>query len=171
MQTSSILKKNYTHCLLLSAYCLLFSFLLSSCDPHRVFEKNIELPDYTWDIKNKPTFEVKVEDTVALHNFYVNIRHASHYPYANLYLFVQIQFPNGKKSKDTLECIFADPTGKWKGEGMGDIWDNSILWKSNVKFPLKGNYIFEYEQAMRTTQVPFVMDVGLRVEKAERKTK
>mgnify|MGYP003394259527 CR=1 FL=1 len=144
--------------------------LASGCDPNRVFEDNTDLPELTWDTKNKISFDVDIQDTVSLHNLYVNVRHASHYQYANLFVFVTIKFPNGKLSKDTLECKFADEAGQWKGEGMGDIWDNQILWKSNVKFPISGTYIFQLEQAMRDEQLPFVMDVGLRVEKAEVKT-
>ncbi|TAL61556.1 MAG: gliding motility lipoprotein GldH [Bacteroidetes bacterium] len=155
-------------CLLYAVYCLLF-VALSSCDPNRVFEDNTDIPDFAWDVKNKLSFDVNIEDTTALHNLYVNVRHASHYPYANLFVFITIEFPNGKLSKDTLECKLADEAGQWKGEGMGEIWDNQILWKPNVKFPLTGTYHFEYEQAMREEQVPFIMDVGLRVEKAKKK--
>jgi len=154
-------------------FILLFAggLLASGCDRNRVFEDNKELPDYTWDVKNKISFDVNIEDTTSLHNLYVNVRHASHYPYANLYMFIAIKFPNGKLAKDTLECVFADASGQWKGDGMGDIWDNQILWKPNVKFPVTGKYTFEYEHAMRTEQVPFIMEVGLRVEKAEKKDK
>jgi gliding motility-associated lipoprotein GldH len=148
---------------------LLFLFVSTGCDRNRVFENNIDIPDYSWDVKNKLSFEVNIDDTVSLHNLYVNVRHASQYPYANLYVFITIKFPNGKLAKDTLECVFSDQNGKWKGEGMVDIWDNQILWKPNVKFPIKGKYTFEYEQAMRTEQVPFIMDVGLRVEKVKKK--
>ncbi len=142
-------------------------FLFSSCDPNRVFEDNIDIPEFNWDVKNKLSFEVDVTDTTSLHNFYVNVRHASHYQYANLFVFITINFPNEKIAKDTLECKLADESGQWKGEGMGDIWDNQILWKSNVKFPITGKYIFEYEQAMRAEQIQFVMDMGLRIEKVE----
>ena len=147
------------------------AIFLSSCDSARVFENNVDIPDYSWDVKNKLSFDVNIDDTVSLHNLYVNVRHASHYQYANLYMFITIKFPNGKLAKDTLECVFADGQGGWKGEGMGDIWDNQILWKPNVKFPLTGKYTFEYEQAMRTEHVEFIMDVGLRVEKAKKKDK
>lgn len=150
---------------LLSALCLFFA----ACDPNRVFEDNIDLPDFAWDIKNKPAFEVQIDDTVSFYNLYVNVRHASHYPYANLYVFATITFPNGKTRKDTVECILAEPNGEWKGDGMGDIWDNQIPWMKNIKFPISGKYKFEYEHAMRMEQVPFVMDVGLRVEKAEKR--
>ena len=152
-----------------TVYCLLIFVFLSSCDRNRIFEKNIDIPDYSWDVKNKLSFDVDIEDTTALHNLYVNVRHASQYQSANLFIFITIKFPNGKLAKDTLECVLSDETGKWKGDGMGDIWDNQILWRPNVKFPVKGKYTFEYEQAMRMEQVPFVMDVGLRVEKAEKK--
>ena len=158
-------------CLLSIVYCLLFVILLSSCDSRRVFEENKELPEYVWDVKNKISFDVNIDDTTSLHNLYVNVRQATHYPYANIFIFIVIKFPNGKMAKDTMECALADETGKWKGDGMGDIWDNQILWKPNVKFPIKGKYTFEYEQAMRMEQLPFVMDVGLRVEKAEKKSK
>lgn len=163
-----------------AALCLL---LFTACDSNRVFEDNIDIPDYSWDVKNNLSFDVNINDTAALHNIYVNVRHASHYPYANLFLFITIKFPNLpvvsisnptvisniKILKDTLECVFSDENGKWKGDGMGDIWDNQILWKPNVKFPVAGKYTFEYEHAMRTELVPFIMDVGLRVEKAEKK--
>lgn len=149
------------------AFIALIAFLAAGCDPNRVFEENKDIPDYVWDVKNKVPFEVNIDDTVSLHNLFVNVRHASHYQYANLYLFIYIKFPNGKMAKDTLECIFSDPDGQWKGEGMGDIWDNQIPWKQHIRFPIKGKYEFEFEQAMRSEQVPFIMDVGLRVEKAE----
>lgn len=151
----------------LSVLVLLFFF--ASCDSNRVFEDNTDIPDYIWDVKNKISFDVNVEDTTALHNLYVNVRHASHYQSANLFVFITIKFPNGKLAKDTLECVFADASGQWQGDGMGDIWDNQIMWKPNVKFPITGTYTFEYEHAMRMEQVPFIMDVGLRVEKAEKK--
>jgi len=144
-------------------------FLFTACDSNRVFEDNTDIPDYVWDVKNKVSFDVNIDDTVSLHNLYVNVRHASHYRSANIFIFIVIKFPNGKLAKDTLECVLADESGQWKGDGAGDIWDNQILWKSNVKFPITGKYTFEYEQAMRLEQLPFIMDVGLRVEKAEKK--
>lgn len=142
---------------------------LTACDPDKVFEENIELPEYTWDVANKPVFEVNIDDTVSFHDIFVNVRHASHYPYANLYLFITIKSPAGHVIRDTMECVFAEPNGEWKGDGMGDIWDNQMLWKKNVRFPASGKYLFEFEHAMRTQQVPFVMDVGLRVARASKK--
>jgi gliding motility-associated lipoprotein GldH len=65
-----------------------------------------------------------------------------------------------------VQIILADERGKWLGKGLGDIWDYQQLYKENVRFAQKGEYIFEYEQAMRLEKLPFILDVGLRVEKA-----
>lgn len=147
------------------AYWLLAIGSLSSCDPDRVFEKNKELPDYIWNANEKVSFDVNISDTLSLHNFYVNVRNADNYPFSNLYLFITTRFPDGKIARDTLECTLANDRGQWLGDGMGDIWDNQIPYKKNVRFPLRGTYTISLEQAMRVNQLPQIMDVGIRIEK------
>jgi gliding motility-associated lipoprotein GldH len=144
----------------------LTAILLISCDPNRVFEKNIRIPDGIWDRNNPVRFEVVVEDTITPHNLYINVRNTGMYPVSNLYLFVTTIAPSGHTIKDTVQVILADERGKWLGKGLGDIWDNQKLYKEQVRFAQKGEYIFEYEQAMRLEKLPFILDVGLRVEKA-----
>ena len=138
-----------------------------SCDKHRVFEENKEIPDNVWNMDNKLIFEVNITDTLSNHNFFINIRNADSYPYSNLFLFVTTGFPNGKMSRDTVECTLADQNGNWLGDGLGDLWDNKILFKQGVRFPLKGKYTFEFEQAMRIENLPMIVDEGLRIEKEQ----
>lgn len=154
-------------CVFSAIVCLLFVLLFSSCDNSRIFEQNYSIPESGWDQTNSAKFDVDIKDPSTPANFYINVRHADGYPYANLFLFIKTVFPNGKLSNDTLECVLADDKGKWLGSGIGDIYDNQIPFKRNVRFPVAGNYHFEIEQAMRTQTVPLIMDVGLRIEKAE----
>ena len=146
---------------------LLLVFLFSSCDSKRIFEENQTIPESGWDNANILKFNVDVVDTIIPTNFYVNVRNADGYPYNNLFLFIKTTFPNGKTSDDTLECILADEKGKWLGSGMGDIYDNQIPFKRRVLFPISGKYTFEMQQGMRADAIPLIMDVGLRIEKAE----
>ena len=141
--------------------------VLSSCDSSRVYEQNTEIPDYIWDKDNPVYFDVDIKDTVSFHNVYVNIRNAGGYGYSNIYLYLDTKYPNNTISRDTIECILADATGKWLGDGSGDIWDNQILFKKNVRFKQMGVYKFRYEQAMRMPKLPMIMDVGLRIEKSQ----
>ncbi|MFY9311218.1 MAG: gliding motility lipoprotein GldH [Bacteroidia bacterium] len=138
----------------------------SSCDSKRIFEDNVEIPDNMWNVHNIVKLEVDITDTVAPANFYINVRNADGYPYGNLQLFIKTTFPNNQFSVDTLECILADEKGQWLGNGMGDIYDNQIPFKRHVRFPVTGKYTFELQHAMRVTDLPLIMDVGLRIEKA-----
>jgi len=146
-------------------FFFLSGLLLCSCDPDRVYEKNIRIPDGIWDRNDPVYFEVIIQDTITPHNLYINVRNTGMYPVSNLYLFITTTAPSGHSVKDTVQVILADEKGKWLGKGLGDIWDLQRLYKQNVRFAQKGMYIFEYEQAMRIEKLPFILDVGLRVEK------
>jgi gliding motility-associated lipoprotein GldH len=147
-------------------FIFLANILLYSCDPHCVFEKNTRIPDGIWD-KNIPVrFEVIVQDTMNLYNLYINVRNTGMYPMSNLYLFITTTAPSGHSVKDTIQIFLADEKGKWLGKGLGDILDMQKLYKKNIRFAQKGMYIFEYEHGMRIKKLPFILDVGLRVEKS-----
>jgi len=147
---------------LISIFCGLI--LLLSCDPSRVYEKNIKVPDGIWDKENKLNFEVFIDDTVSAHNLYVNVRNTSLYPFSNLYLFIETTAPSGHTIRDTVEVILANERGKWLGSGLGDIWDLQQAYKENVRFAQRGIYSFQYQQAMRMDKLPFILDSGLRIE-------
>ncbi len=150
-----------------SATFLLLILFFASCDKSRIYEENQTIPEDVWSKDNVLKFDVNVIDTISSNNFYVNVRNADGYPYNNLFIFIKTTFPNGKVSDDTLECVLADEKGEWLGSGMGDIYDNQIPFKKNVRFPIAGKYMFEIQQAMRIDKIPLIMDIGLRIEKAK----
>jgi gliding motility-associated lipoprotein GldH len=139
--------------------------LISACDSKRVFEENREIPNGIWNAANLARFEVQITDTITPHNFYLNVRNTGAFAYSNLYLFLETEFPDKVYAMDTVECILADNSGRWLGEGSGDIWDNQILFKKGVRFRKAGKYVFSLQQAMRVEQLPMIMDVGIRIEK------
>jgi gliding motility-associated lipoprotein GldH len=141
--------------------------LFSSCDKTRVYEKNIKIPKFEWDMNNVLAFEVPITDTVSPCNMYFNIRNASGYSYSNLFLFFTVRSPDGRRERDTVEIPLADETGRWLGDGLGDIWDHKILFREKFRFPVTGTYFFEMEQAMRVNPLVYIMDAGIRIEKAD----
>lgn len=144
---------------------LFIALFLVSCGHHPLFDQNKSLPGNVWKEGQILRFDVKVEDTVHIHKFYLNIRHSTDYRYANIYLFINSTFPDGKEARDTVECILAEPSGKWLGKGISNTRDNQILLRRGLQFPKTGNYIFEIEQAMREPELEGIMDVGLRIVK------
>jgi len=138
-----------------------------SCDPSRVYEENIKIPEGVWTQDNPVSFEVAISDTITPYNLYINVRNSGMYPMQNLYMFITTTAPSGHSVKDTVQIMLADNKGKWLGKGLGDIWDLQRPYKKNVRFAQTGKYLFEIEQAMRMEKLPFILDVGLRIEKTE----
>lgn len=129
-----------------------------------LFHRTEEVPNKIWEIQHNISFEVTVEDTMSSYDFYIDLRNDGTYPYSNIFMFVNTTFPSGKTARDTVECILADPSGRWLGKGIGDIWDNHILFKDHVHFPNAGTYTFEFEQGMREPELKGVLDLGICIE-------
>lgn len=130
-----------------------------------MFQETQEVPNKIWEVGSNFQFDVEVVDTMKSYDFYIDLRNGSDYPYANIFMFVNTTFPSGKTARDTVECILADKSGRWLGSGLGDILDNHILFKENIRFPNAGTYRFEFEQGMRTESLPEILDVGISIEK------
>lgn len=143
---------------------MILGCLFASCGNGVLFEENIRIDDATWKSSSPAKFEISVEDTVTGYDFYINVRNTGEYRFSNMYLFIGTVFPDGKTIRDTVECIMANPMGEWLGSGVGDLHEQSILFKRAVNFPMKGNYRFEFVQAMRQDPLPGIADVGLRIE-------
>ena len=144
-----------------------FLLLIVACDNEVVFEKNQPIDQGKWRASQPVSVEFDIKDTVTLHNFYINLRNGEEYPYSNIFLFIAMEFPNGKKSVDTLECPLADQSGRWYGSGLGDLYDNRIIFKQRKQFPLAGHYKVDIYQAMRTEELNGVYDVGFRLSAAK----
>lgn len=136
---------------------------LGGCGKSPLYERMDALPERVWETSNVFEYAVDVSDTVSSYDFYLNLRISADYPFSNIYMFVHTVFPDGNTVRDTVECILADPTGRWLGKGLGDILDNRILFKPRVRFPHSGTYRFHLEQGMRMEQLPEVYDVGITI--------
>jgi gliding motility-associated lipoprotein GldH len=150
--------------LILAAFGML---ALISCDPSAVIDEHIKLKDDAWKSDDIISVEAEISDTLLPHNIYINVRNAGSYAFSNLYLFLNTYTPDGKSARDTVELTLANEKGQWQGDGMGDIWDNRILFRKNFVFPRAGRYRFELEQAMRVDPLPGIMDAGIRIERVK----
>lgn len=141
--------------------------MVVACNPGLVYEENERFPDNKWSRYNIPVFEVEITDVQSSYHLFINLRNTGEYPRSNLFLFIAATSPGGAFTRDTLELILAEPSGRWKGKGFGSIWQNRFYYRQNIRFPESGRYTFEIEQAMRIEELPGIADVGLRVEKIQ----
>ncbi len=137
--------------------------LLPSCGNKDLYDEQFEIKNYEWPKENAISFKVDVPDSTTTYNFYLTIRHTSEYKYNNIFFFLNTYFPNGNKTRDTLECILANDEGKWLGKGWGNIKEDEILLNNNMRFPVSGTYEFYFIQAMREDTLKDIVSLGLKI--------
>lgn len=147
--------------LILTAICLIFM----SCDSNRIFEEYRPVEHKGWHKDSAMVFSVKMTGIADSYNMYLNIRNRGDYSNSNIWLSVATHFPDGRLVTDTVELLLADPAGRWKGSGIGDLFDMQTLYMRDLKFPVPGQYRFTIKQAMRPMRLKGIHDVGMRLEK------
>jgi len=153
---------------LFAALC--FGILLTGCDKNVVYKAYEDIDDGQWFIKNTPSFKVEIKDTTQLYDVFYLVRNTLQYPYYNLYLTRKITGPDSSLISTSLEEVFLsnEITGKPFGKGLGDLFDHKIPFLRNYKFPRSGTYTFTLAQSMRQNPLPFIMGIGISVEKVEK---
>ncbi|HQG62195.1 MAG TPA: gliding motility lipoprotein GldH [Bacteroidales bacterium] len=147
---------------------LVLLFLLNACKSNLIYTDSVTMPEKTWDLSNIVNFSAPVTDTTITSDIYFTIRTGSDYPFRNIFLFVTTLSPDGKTMTDTLEYYLADEKGNWFGKGSGDVHELDLPFRSNIYFPLKGNYDFKIRHGMRTDGLKGIYDFGIRIRKFKR---
>lgn len=154
---------------------LIFLFLMVACDKNRVYEE-YQTVGKVWHKDSVIVFDIKNIDTTRSYNLFINLRNNNQYPFSNIFLITEFNFPNGKVLVDTLEYKMTTPIGEWLGQGFSDLKENKLWYRENVRFPYSGTYLFRVRQAVRKAgsvkavdELPGITDVGLRIEKTLKK--
>jgi gliding motility-associated lipoprotein GldH len=147
---------------------LLLTFALVSCLPAPYYQKEEAIPQAEWNYNFKPQFTFEITDTVVQYEPTFIIQHTQAYPYSNIWLWMYVKMPGEKTArKERVNVVLAEPTGKWLGRGMGEIYEQrmKIKFSDSISFNHKGTYHVTMEQNMRVNPLPDVLHVGLRIEK------
>ena len=115
-----------------------------SCDNSIVFEKYKSFENQEWNTDSLVSFDYTITDTISKYKRVLNVRHSVEYEYQNLFLFITSDY-----SRDTIELLLADKSGKWLGSGIGDIREIKTLLATEKVYPKKENKTIKIEQAMR----------------------
>lgn len=150
----------------------LLVLVLYSCNGNVLFDSNQSIKAAKWDMQDKKSFVVKVNDVDKLYSykFAINLRNTTDYKYNNIFFFITTIYPDGSVTKkDTVECELTYPDGSFKGKGNANIKDNRFWFAKNVTFKQKGEYVFKIEQSTKDTVLTGIKDVGLHIEKQKTK--
>ncbi|MPR34191.1 gliding motility lipoprotein GldH [Salmonirosea aquatica] len=147
---------------------LLFLLVISAgCDENTLYKAYEDIEDGLWYVNKKYTFQFEVTDASQPYNLYYLVRNAQQYPYYNLYLTREMKGPDGKTVFSRLDEMYLSDqtTGKPRGSGLGDLFDHKFVFQRNFLFPGPGKYTITLTQSMRQNPLPYIMGVGLSVER------
>lgn len=147
----------------------IFSFLIIGCQSDVLYEQNIPVNAFDWEVNDTLNYEITIDDTSEKYDLSVNIRHRDIYDYTNLYIKIQTIQPDNKATSQVISLPLCDDAGKWLGKCSGDICFNRIYLMKKIIFPVKGKYKFLINQEMRQDHLKNILDIGLKIEKAKRK--
>lgn len=148
--------------LVFASICILL--IWTACDSKRVFEAYHSIDSEGWHKDSLELFIFEISDTTKAYNVNVNIRNHGNYVFSNLWMFIDVVAPDSTVLRDTVEFELAEPSGRWYGRGLGDLYDAQYKYRRNVMFPSKGTYQINLQQAMRDDVLKGISDVGIRVE-------
>ena len=153
---------------------LLF-IILTSCQNKVVFNAYQPIPKAQWNNGEIIAIEIPIQDTISNYDLFINLRNNKDYPYSNLFLIARMSFPDRTQVTDTLEYEMTDTKGNFLGSGFTDLKENKLYYKSNIRFPVAGTYLFEVKHAMRERNkiegidpLPGITDVGISIEHSKK---
>ena len=95
------------------------------------------LPDSNWSQDSTFSYEIDMTNETGLIDLNLEIRHAGNYPYANLFVFLSSEFPDGK----------------------GRV-------RKNVQFNQEGIYTMRLSHGMRQDTLEGIADIGITLFKS-----
>jgi gliding motility-associated lipoprotein GldH len=138
-----------TCCCLLGAafFCLVFG-----CGKKEdiVFEKKHDFQKQEWAYADSLNFTFDIADTATLYDIVLDIGHRTDFPYQNLYTQIGLNFPTGQRAQQLVNIDLADNTGKWFGEGSGDLRHYEVNIQTNAFFNQIGKHSYTLTQFMRS---------------------
>jgi gliding motility-associated lipoprotein GldH len=141
--------------------------LLTACNNDVIFEKNIAIPDGSWDYANKLPFEFEVTDTTKTYQVLLDIQHAGDFGFQNCYVQISTRFPNGEEKKQPVSLELAAQSGIWVGECSGNDCEVEIPLQAKARFKQPGKHSITVEQFMRVNPLPGIKAIGLKIKQLE----
>ena len=139
--------------------------LVTGCDKNVYFTAQRDVDETGWNMDDKVFFDVEVEDTLQVYDFFIDVRNSVQYPKANAFFFINTTFPDGSVAYDTLECPLADVEGHWYGRRTGRYVDSRYVFRRHVIFPRTGRYHFRHGSSVPCIHRPQLLGqhIGLFV--------
>lgn len=146
---------------------LLFAavFIMGACETNTVYHSYQHISDKGWAKNDTLLFSFPITDSVPNYKFYIEVRNNEGYPYQDIFLFVKRRNTTSSSFiTDTVKCILSDEQGKWRGTGLGALYQ-SVYPYIIVPYSQVGSDTLRISHGMRDDLLRGINDIGILIEK------
>jgi len=144
---------------------IIITLLLISCNSNTIFREHNKFDDLSWNRMDFLIFEVPIQKNESL-DFYLALRHHTNFPFGFLDANITFYTPDGEMRSRDYHFNLKDKELKWKGDGMGELWDIEVPIRKNMIFNKTGICKVRIENKMKQMETPGIIEAGLIVKKA-----
>ncbi len=144
----------------------LISFLLAGCTNSTVFKEYRKFDNVIWGRFDIQNFEVPVKKGEPL-DLYFALRHHTDFPFNFIDVNITLFTPDGEMRSRDYHYRLIGTDLKWKGDGMGELWDIDLPIRKNVLFNQSGICKIRVESKMNRTQLPGIIEIGVIAKKSD----
>lgn len=112
--------------ILFGFFCFLMIIGFGCTSTHTRYSEFKNLPVSGWASENPIVFNLDSVKWDNNENLDLTIRHDDHYPYKNLWIYIDYINKTGEVHRSRLECKLSDIYGNWQGKGFGSTYEYNI---------------------------------------------
>lgn len=137
--------------------------LFSACAEKSLYNHTVEFQNSTWGYEDPALFDFEIEDNTDYYNLFLDIDHSPDYPYENLYLKINTEFPDSSMASDTLSIEMVNKQGTWVGKCGSNQCDLTVFLQEKTKFKEKGTHKITIEQFTRESELKGIKALSFRL--------
>lgn len=139
--------------------------LLSACGEGEIYYRFYPINNARWE---RPTSVDFFLDSLAAtpdkrYDISLEIVNSNHYPYQNLWLYVQQNLTDTLFVTDTIQVKLTDAYGKWLGKGSAGLYQLSVPYKTRIPIDSTRAYLIRVRHGMKDNSVKGIEKVGVLV--------
>lgn len=151
-------------------FLFLFVIILSgfSCNSGETYFQFKELKNDEWSKLDTLYFNIDSSsiDINKKYDVFIEVTNNADYKYQNIWLYIFDNFENDRFLKNEKQYLLADSTGKWFGNGFGQLYQSSLLYKKGISFTDKKDYLLKITQGMIDEPLTGIEKIGVRISNA-----
>jgi gliding motility-associated lipoprotein GldH len=139
--------------------------ILSACNNKKVYKEIHNMPNKSWTKDNIVTFKPELEGNKQKHHIKLLLRHIYGFALTEFQVFTEMITPSGEVISKNITVEVMNDSREYNSECLGDYCDLEVTVFNDYIFKETGTYTFKFEHQAGLNPLPYVLDVGLLIEK------